>query len=542
MIDKLFNNIYGYIDKNAVNLSFFISICCLALVFWVRYILIFVQNPDLGGYEENVIYSIQRILAGFNLYENPELPPYSITQYSPLYYYLNFFLGKVFDVNPDKPFEVFILSRSVSLCLNVILLAVCFCILKYIFKVGSKLATIASVFTFAYLTHPIYSRPDSLFSLFFLITVLLFLYFLEAKTDKGKLLFLVLSSFASILTIYSKQSGILLPALLIFFLIFYLKNMKYVFISVFSLTLSFALLLLLTNGGNLAVFYQNVYKGIQQSIDVVYFYQWASRYLLTILIWNVLGFAAALFFLKRHGNLSIKFLSISMFGAFFFALLTGLKWGSSYNYFTEYLNLVFIILTIFIGYVNFNKNEPLSSEEIVERQSHGNKICCRDNVVFKTDKVRVVYFLIVLLTLPYLTLIHYGDYKLYYSSYPPGSYSKSEKVYQYLINEQKIKDSDFVLLLGEYPPQRHYIDNFLYRNNLMPTKKVVSSAIFPSNSPYDYSHFISNANNGLAKYLISRKSAPMRYMSVEFTNFRHIKDIEDFSIFSYSGPMKDEAL
>ncbi len=141
-MDKLFKKIYDFIVRNAVNLSFFIALLSFAAVFYIRYELIFLQFSDLERIKQSIIYNIQRLLSGVKLYENPEASPYALNLYSPLYYYLNAFIGKIFNINPDKPFEVFMLSRSVSTGLNILLLGVVFVILESIFNIKSKIEII----------------------------------------------------------------------------------------------------------------------------------------------------------------------------------------------------------------------------------------------------------------------------------------------------------------------------------------------------------------------------------------------------------------
>ena len=124
-------------------------------------------------------------------------------------------------------------------------------------------------------------------------------------------------------------------------------------------------------------------------IDLIFFYKAiVYPYFRSVLIWNILGFSTALYFLKRDSDLSVKFLSISIFATYIFAFGTGLKQGATPSYFTEHINLVFITLTIFL----FAKNK-----------------------YFNTDYIRIVYFLAVLFFLPYMATDHYGRYEFFYT-------------------------------------------------------------------------------------------------------------------------------
>ncbi|MBE7174717.1 MAG: hypothetical protein INR73_29375, partial [Williamsia sp.] len=101
-------------------LLIWLIIALLGLVtIYIRVKVIFLVNPDIGGIESNVIYSVLRILAGYPLYQNPELAPYAITQYSPIYYYLTAGLSRLAGLTPDDVYEVYAVGRGISLVANV---------------------------------------------------------------------------------------------------------------------------------------------------------------------------------------------------------------------------------------------------------------------------------------------------------------------------------------------------------------------------------------------------------------------------------------
>lgn len=63
-------------------------LCLLAgiTVLIIRLLLIVSEGTDIAGIEQNVIYSIQVLLDNGKLYSTPSTPPYSITQYTPIYF------------------------------------------------------------------------------------------------------------------------------------------------------------------------------------------------------------------------------------------------------------------------------------------------------------------------------------------------------------------------------------------------------------------------------------------------------------------------
>ena len=105
-----------HLEKRLTGFTFIVF--CIYLLY--RLLLISNPYPDLGGVENNVVYFIQRLLSGELLYTDPEKVPYSITQYSPFYYYITKSIGNLLGIQADEVMRVFMLSRSVSLCLNLL--------------------------------------------------------------------------------------------------------------------------------------------------------------------------------------------------------------------------------------------------------------------------------------------------------------------------------------------------------------------------------------------------------------------------------------
>ncbi|MEO7192523.1 MAG: hypothetical protein ABI051_15830 [Vicinamibacterales bacterium] len=69
------------------------------------------------GAEMNVAYSVTKLLLGGQLYGDPDLPPFDITQYSPGYYFLAAWVCKLLGVQALDTTAVVTTSRGVSLAL-----------------------------------------------------------------------------------------------------------------------------------------------------------------------------------------------------------------------------------------------------------------------------------------------------------------------------------------------------------------------------------------------------------------------------------------
>ena len=107
------------------------------LFFLLRIFLIGSYDADIGGVENNVAYSISKMLCGDALYENPESGSFDITQYTPLYYYVATGISQLFHLNPLNDLHaIYAVGRSLSLCFNLLSVVVLFLMLNRQFKIN----------------------------------------------------------------------------------------------------------------------------------------------------------------------------------------------------------------------------------------------------------------------------------------------------------------------------------------------------------------------------------------------------------------------
>ena len=103
-----------------------ISLFSFFIYLLYRVMLIYYPQPDAGGVEGNIIYFVQRLLEGQPLYTDPELPPYAIAQYSPLYYYIVAGVSDLLGFSADDLLPLYMVSRSVSLFLDLLFIVIIF--------------------------------------------------------------------------------------------------------------------------------------------------------------------------------------------------------------------------------------------------------------------------------------------------------------------------------------------------------------------------------------------------------------------------------
>jgi len=338
------------IKVNIKKLAVYSSISFFLLFFILRIFLVFSYSADIGGIENNVIYSICKTIYGIPLYSDPEQGNYDITQYTPLYYNFIIFICKILSVNPlDDLHSIYIIGRSVSLLLNIAGGIIIFGLLSKKFKIPKSISIISSSIYFLFLTRIQFAaRPDSLFSFLFILSIsILCLFFIEENKKKRTVYFFAGLSIAS-LSIFAKQTGI---ELLVFIPGFFLltKDFKRFLLSAITLISVTAFLYAFFSGIYGESFLKHSFGGINNGVIYFRAYDVFSHFFATSTLIFIAGtICSVLFFQKRRSTVS-RFLSYTILFLFFFAFVTTAKEGSWINYYNEYIIAVLILSAIEIN-------------------------------------------------------------------------------------------------------------------------------------------------------------------------------------------------
>ncbi len=508
-VTELLAWMYQYLLKNANRISFVLVGACFLFILILRVYMIFPYQSDLGGVESNVIYTTLRGMAGYDIYTNPEKPPFSITQYSPLYYYATIGICKALLISPDQLHQVYEVSRSFSLLCNLVFASICVWILGGIFKVKGVLKWLAGIFSFVYLEVESFSRPDSLYNLFVLLTIGIFLSFLQKEEKTARVRFFILAASFSIITLFVKQSGIYLPCLILFYTLFLFPSWKYFMLAVLVMAMTSGLLLWTTTGNDIGVFFQNVIGGVNNGIS----YQWwIERMLVKHLqresIFDIFGLFLGLWYLAKGKNHSHRFLGLCALTMFLFANVTGVKIGSAPNYFTEFLAITFIMIIVFV-YDHRN-----SIQQIPKLQKH----------------YPILLLLGFIFTLGLRTLFLLKTYPKF-KSIDYGTYLADQEVVKFL-KEDGLEGDDLVFTTTH---RYDFLNKLMFRNSAFPQKEIV--VVNPSGA-FDYAAFHEAVQNGTLKYFIMREDGSYEdpgvdatFLGVDFGSFQHIKDLQGYSIF-----------
>lgn len=475
-----------------------IAIGAFAFLLFGRIQLINSWSHDMGGIEQNVVYGIQRIIDGQSLYTDPNQPPYAVMMYSPLYFHAVAIVGKITGANPDNPMAIYHINRSVALIFNLLFIGLLGLIAVRHFNIPGLAAIIIGSLVFSYLRITDFGRPDSLYHLSILVTLASGLEFLRSR----KALFGILAVIMSAVCLFAKQSGLIVPVILFFYLLIYERKNALLGLPIFLA--SFGLLWLLLSGNSYS-FWQNVYQGVNNGIS----WDWFKRrilffYLREIALFSGLVLLLAVLFITKFSKSVHHLLGVALFGMFFFALLTALKWGSMPSYFTPFITLGWIGIASYLYSDHIQLTTGMRNALL-----GGLAICC-----FVTE-------------VPH-------KYNTFHFQSSNKRYLQAKQVTDYLKNDLQLQPNERVLTVvnGQHLIEQHFLNNFLFRNALLPTKDITTCCAYPLKK-FDYTQLNQEIETGMVKYLIrSKGDNHKKFFSWEFKTFQKIKELDGYSVWT----------
>lgn len=475
-----------------------------------RVVLIFYPHPDAGGVENNVIWFIQRLLDGHHLYTDPESSPYSIAQYSPLYYYITVGIGKIAGISPDDVLSVFRLSRTVSLIFNLAYIGVIILIVKNVFSASLLKGFLAAVFAFIFLEITSYSRPDSLELLLFFLSIYCTGRWLNKKESGEKSGgFFIWSIVFAVLALFSKQSSVMLPLIMLVWLIRkkWFKESGVYLLLYFSL-LAAGLFLVHYESG-LKALYQNTILGINNGVSPYWFFNHivTDFYQEFGLLW-VPVLVMVLLLLKKERNDRYLFLSIALLLIFISSNLFAVKWGSSPGYFTEWCGLVFIGIAVL-------DNSVMAAVKLIHPQ-FGSFV--------------IAFVLIVKMSLivyPMLEKVRPEGRRQMWAGY------KMEQELAGLIKTKLGNDSGHKVFNNLYSPAS-WLNNLLFRQTVLPQYEVVIFGTW-KRKVFDYDRFRKEMQDGTVQYILGGPTGePLLFSELHFTKFMLQDSLYGYRIYHYN--------
>ncbi|MEP7265313.1 MAG: hypothetical protein ABI772_12480, partial [Bacteroidota bacterium] len=432
------------------------------------------------------------------LYSNPELPPFPIIQYMPMHYYVVAGLAQLFRIDQDVH-SVMMLNRFLCLLFDLILFIPVQRILWHTFLIKNRKICWAVCFgIFLILPNTNYGRIDNLYLLSFAFAIYYFLGFLSLFKNKYGAEIVFAAIFGS-LAFFTKQSGIFLLAAMFLFLLFYLKDRKalLIFSSVTALTCLILFTILI--GSNYENWFLNAYRGLENGINLGWFQEvFIEKFFRKMYFFIAGGLALALISCSRDKDIRERFLGFLALVVFIFALISSLKWGSSINYFTEFLMLTFMLSAVYFK---------------------------QQTVLFPAVKL---FFLFIT---PFFIMNVYNDKGWNYLRDLKSSkadYDNCSSVASYL--KKNVKNDEFIFTAFH----RENMMNLLSGEKaLFPTREIVFYCAAPLKI-FNYDRFTNMVNDGKVKYLVGRKDVqPDRFLNAEFKNYIKVMDQGPYTIYIY---------
>jgi hypothetical protein len=514
--------------RNILNLVLLLSLICFAAMLVMRFITAYSLNVDLVGVETNVVYSIQTAIAGQQLYNDPMYLPFTITQYTPLYYDLCAVTAKLLNIDPATDVHsVYVIGRMWNILLNLLTAYAIYLICSNVFKLDQKLSVIAGLCTFVFIfRHDFSVRPDSLQNLFVIWAVYYFFIYLRNLQQKSKSVgYLTVALFLSVASIFAKQSGIQLPIIFMGFLLFTFNWRGFMLGSLICL-LTFAGFYLYYYLQYEEAFFLNVVGGVANGITLRGFLVWvigAKPFVLKIFIpFLIVTFIIIKTKMIFKGSLEERFLAFCLAGFFGFATVTGLKMGATAQYYGLFQYIAWVLIFYYFG----RKTE----------------IFDKDSALLSLNQVKkggVWVFLAGLLainTLYQFNMIRVDEFK---------GRASLEAERQKTLNVAHFLKEDMALAPGEMVfanlsvAERRGINNALFENVVVPQLEIVHFSMTPL-KVFGFNQFDENLRSGKIKYIID--SDPV-YHFIITDNFERIKrdqytlikTVDNYSIYQHKN-------
>lgn len=480
-----------------------LSILLFAVFLVYRLLLIIQPVTDIGGVENSVIYFIQHLLAGDRLYMNPEAPPYSIAQYSPLYYHLVAALARVAHLHADDVLQIFMVSRCAGLVLNLCYAFIVFLICRRALYASRQTAVIAAIASFVFLDITSFSRPDSLYYLFFFLSLHFFLQHMNRKEKKKRGdIYLMLTAVTAVLSMAVKQSAVILPITIGGWLLWtrsYKELLKFVLLYVGGM-----LLFVLSMSSNLKAFYMNVILGINNGIH----FNWLYNVIIPdfYLKFGLLFVPCAILvygLLKRKRSAHAQFLAFCLLVFFMLENGMALKSGSHSGYFTEW----WTVLIISIAYC----------EEDLEALTAS---------LYRWLWPSMLIFIFLIRLVPtaynvYLTITG--------ATWKNNSLYTNEKQLADRIKAQ-VPENNYQVLCNLFSPES-FLNNFLYNRAILPQYDIL---VFGNGHVYDYSRLKNEIKAGKIKFVVtSTNQNSLQFMDMMLTNYTAIDTIGNRILYVY---------
>lgn len=476
----------------------------VAVTGYVRWQVLFLPKPDVGGVESSVVFSVLRMLAGLPLYENPEAAPFSITQYPPLYYYAVTGVARLAGIGPDEVMGVYTIGRLVSLLCNLGYVAALMALGQRALHLSAPVAVLAGALAFCLLPPQVYGRPDALMHALLFWALYAAVCWMQAYTSAARRRWAFLTALLLAQALFAKQSAVCLPVAVG---VYFMVRRDWARLGALVGWLGFLLPLsyLVWIRESPAVLYQNVVQGIQNGIHLGNFHQnilnsYVRPY--SILVVGVLAVAISYTFGRQPIRQLLGIAALSMFG---FALLAGLKWGAAINYFTEFTGIGVLLLASACVSVSL----PQAAQRMTAR----------------------IALLLAIVVGVGLNAPNFNWKPIVgQTRIDKVLYAEDQQVAHYITHTLPLQPDQYIYSTQAYTS---FLNAFLFRHCIVPQQDILLLH-GEGHHQFDYGRLQQMAHTGQLRYIISMASetySPLPYVS--FAGYRPLKTIGRYCIWQH---------
>jgi hypothetical protein len=466
---------------------------------------------------------MQVFMESGKLYTSPLTAPFSVTQYTPFYYYLCSLTAWLTGHSDNSNIQaLYTIGRSWNLIFNLINAIFIFKISRSVLSISKNKSYFLSLLSFALISTLGFAvRPDSLCDMASIASIYCFLIYQKEPKDKFRSIVLLgVTVLLTAIAVFSKQSGIQLIIIFGGFCLLIKDFKTLIRIILFTIVFYGGLLWLFSHLYD--SFFQNIIGGVANGINLKWFMTFIiGRSLFVISCWPLILISLFLLIKKNtlfKGDICAKLLAFCMLGTLTFAMVTALKMGSNINYFMIFINLSLIFTAKNIG----NKEDVKS-------------LSFNEYFGYKEFSFFLYFFLIAIV---------YGlhNYKLILKSdYDP----KLEQQRNAAINTAEFIENDMEkdskkyifanLTTAEWIPSRQRINNILFKNCLVPQMDILEYSTGPS-KVMGYKNLEKMFNTGQVEYIIESEpkfafSILSNLESIKNSKFKLIKNIDGYLIY-----------
>jgi hypothetical protein len=335
--------------KVALLLACIVSCGAFLLMLALRIKLTATVNSDIGGVEQNVVYALQLMLDGKSPYPDPAALPFYINQYTPAYLYVCYLVALITGAGTHDIHQLYLIGRIWTLLFNILAMLALYRIALKFFRLPQTLAIFLGCASFVFIYRQGFcARADSMMDACMLWAIYYFLDFINGGNLKHIARLWLPFALAS-LSIFVKQSGVQLPAIMLGFLLFYCP------FKTFLRATGIAALLFVVPFAALTLYYGEPFlKHVVGGVDNGISYLWVKNFLWgnglktkVILPALICGYILIVRLGLFRGPLSARFLSFCAGSMFLFNAAISFKAGSNIQYFFVFTNLSLLLIVYY---------------------------------------------------------------------------------------------------------------------------------------------------------------------------------------------------